>query len=89
MATDPEIEFGAAQGADTDTIALSGYLDGALGLAARFQMGKPGDVHHVYSRSPHTVGIQSASVQISAQSIFGALLHLNRLSRGPDCNRHD
>jgi hypothetical protein len=26
MATDPEIEFGAAQGADTDTIALSGYL---------------------------------------------------------------
>jgi hypothetical protein len=38
MATDPEIEFGAAQGADTDTVALSGYLDGALGLAARFQI---------------------------------------------------
>ena len=32
-----DVEFGAAQGGDADTIALCGYLDGALGLAARLQ----------------------------------------------------
>jgi hypothetical protein len=32
------IEFGAAQGGDADTIALGGYLDGALGRAARLQV---------------------------------------------------
>src|SRR6202051_609013 len=36
-ATNADIEFGAAQSGDADTIALGGYLDGALGLAARLQ----------------------------------------------------
>src|SRR6202051_3062003 len=36
-ATNADIEFGAAQGGDADTIALGGYLDGALGLAAKLQ----------------------------------------------------
>ena len=46
MATDPEIEFGAAQGSDTDTIAVSGYLDGAQGLAARFQIVAQANVYY-------------------------------------------
>src|ERR1700686_2722824 len=36
-ATNADIEFGAAQGGDADTVALGGYLDGALSLAARLQ----------------------------------------------------
>src|ERR1700739_3553555 len=48
------------------------------------ESGKPRDVHQVYFRSAR---IQIRVGSNLTESVFGPLLHLNRLSRGPDCSR--